>query len=181
MTMTDDASKNAATRNDDAAARRRQLAITFFPMFIATLSLITSVYNGYLNNKFVVMIQGGLSRSEYMRTCRDAIDAYFQVKYRSGVVTRAAVSDPNASAANGRDMVEAGNAVARFGALATYLANLRDESIRERYTHLYWKLERYAALAPSKDKTERDKLIGEADAIFYDLNNDCVAAAKRQQ
>lgn len=180
MIVAADKEKNADKRDEDAAAKRRQLAITFFPMFIATLSLITSVYNGYLNNKFVVMIQGGLSRSEYMRTCRDAIDAYFQVKYRTGVVTRAAASDSNAAAANARDMIEAGNAVAKFGALATYLANLRDESVRERYTHLYWKLERYAALAASPDKTERDKLIGEADAIFYDLNNDCVATAQRQ-
>lgn len=160
---------------------RRQIMITFFPMFIAALSLLTSVYNGYLNNKFVVMIQGGLSRSEYMRTCRDTIDAYFQVKYRAGVVTRAAAAnDPTAGAPTSRDMVEAGNAVAKFGALATYLANLRDEAIRERYTHLYWKLERYVALSATPEKAERDKLLGEADAIFYDLNNDCVATAQRQ-
>lgn len=160
---------------------RRQLVITFFPMFIAVLSLLTSVYNGYLNNKFVVMIQGGLSRSEYMRTCRDAIDAYFQVKYRAGVVSRAATGDPNAAAPGSRDMIEAGNAVAKFGALATYLANLRDEDVRVKYTHLYWKLEKFAALAGDANaKAERDKLIGEADAIFYELNNDCVATAKRQ-
>ena len=28
-------------------------AVVIFPMFIATLSLATSIYNGYLNNKFV--------------------------------------------------------------------------------------------------------------------------------
>lgn len=168
----------------DTGPARRQILITLFPMFIAALSLLTSIYNGYLNNRFVTMIQGGLSRSEYMRTCRDTIDAYFQVKYRAGVVTRAAAADAGAggaaaaAAATSREMIEAGNAVAKFGALATYLANLRDEAIRVRYTELYWKLERYVALAPSQDKAERDKLIGAADEIFYGLNNDCVSAAK---
>jgi hypothetical protein len=27
----------------------RTVVVTYFPMFIATLSLITSIYNGYLN------------------------------------------------------------------------------------------------------------------------------------
>ncbi len=34
-------------------ARIRAVIISYFPMFIATLSLVTSIYNGYLNNKFV--------------------------------------------------------------------------------------------------------------------------------
>lgn len=181
MSVAADAEKKLDT-TDDKRAGRRQLIITFFPMFIAVLSLITSIYNGYLNNKFVVMIQGGLSRSEYMRTCRDAIDAYFQVKYRAGVVTREVATDAAAAAPSSRDVIEAGNAVAKFGALATYLANLRDEDIRAKYTHLYWKLEKFAALAGDANaKAERDKLLDEADKTFYELNNDCVATAKMQR
>ena len=58
---------------------------TYFPMFIATLSLVTSIYNGYLNNQFVDLIQRNVGRAEYMRTCKDVIDAYFQVKFRAAV------------------------------------------------------------------------------------------------
>ncbi|MBL8565038.1 MAG: hypothetical protein JNM89_04910 [Hyphomicrobiaceae bacterium] len=166
-----------ASESGDTGKNTRQLVITFFPMVIAVLSLVTSIYNGYLNNKFVVMIQGGLSRSEYARTCRDTIDAYFQVKYRAGVVARAAASGE--TAAGSRDMIEAGNAVAKFGALATYLANLRNEDVRAQYTELYWKLEKFVAFAPTPARQEeRDRLIAEADEVFYVLNNDCVASAK---
>ena len=64
----------------------RAAVTTYFPMFIAVLSLITSIYNGYLNNKFVSIIQGNLGRAEHMRTCKEIIDAYFQVKFRTGLI-----------------------------------------------------------------------------------------------
>jgi hypothetical protein len=40
-------------------------------MFIATLSLVTSIYNGYLNGKFVDFIQRNAGRTEYLRTCKE--------------------------------------------------------------------------------------------------------------
>ncbi len=43
----------------------RTAVVTYFPMFIATLSLITSIYNGYLNNRFVDIIQRNIARGEY--------------------------------------------------------------------------------------------------------------------
>ena len=64
----------------------RTAVTAYFPMFIAVLSLLTSIYNGYLNNKFVNIIQGNLGRAEHMRTCKEIIDAYFQVKFRAGLV-----------------------------------------------------------------------------------------------
>src|SRR5947209_19280228 len=100
----------------------RAVAITFFPMFIATLSLVTSIYNGYLNNKFVDLIQRNLGRAEYMRTCKEIIDAYFQVKFRAGIVSEqsASVSTPAGSSSA---EIDAANAVNKFAALGTYLAN----------------------------------------------------------
>ena len=68
--------------------RVRAILLSYFPMFIATLSLVTSIYNGYLNNLFVDLIQRNVGRTEYMRTCKDVIDAYFQVKFRAAVVSR---------------------------------------------------------------------------------------------
>ncbi len=64
-------------------ARIRAVIISYFPMFIATLSLVTSIYNGYLNNKFVDIVQNNVTRVEYMKTCKEIIDAYFQVKFRA--------------------------------------------------------------------------------------------------
>ena len=58
---------------------------TYFPMFIAALSLCTSIYNGYLNNKFVDLIQNNTARVETLRTCKEVIEAYFQVKFKAGL------------------------------------------------------------------------------------------------
>src|SRR5262245_61029222 len=102
--------------------RIRAILITYFPMFIATLSLVTSIYNGYLNNLFVNLIQRNVGRTEYMRTCKDVIDAYFQVKFRASVVSR---NRDNARAGSATpsgqmppeqmtpDQIEAANAVAK--------------------------------------------------------------------
>src|SRR3954468_401655 len=116
----------------------RTAVVTYFPMFIAVLSLVTSIYNGYLNGKFVDIIQRNFGRAEYMRTCKEIIDAYFQVKFRAGLIgERAAGSVERTSATtDGR------NAVMRFAALGTYLANLRDEANRARYTELTHLLEK---------------------------------------
>jgi hypothetical protein len=67
--------------------RIQAVVMTYFPMFIAALSLCTSIYNGYLNNKFVDLIQNNTARVESLRTCKEIIDAYFQVKFRVGVIS----------------------------------------------------------------------------------------------
>ena len=64
----------------------RTAVLTYFPMFIAVLSLVTSMYNGYLNDKMVDIIHKTLGRSEYLRTCKEIIDAYFQVKFQARLV-----------------------------------------------------------------------------------------------
>src|SRR5712692_7344363 len=115
----------------DGESRLRIVLISYFPMFIATLSLCTLIFNGYLNMKFLDFIQRNTGRVEYMRTCKEIIDSYFQVKFRAGVI--------NADAAAGvasREDIDGMNAVNKFAALATYLANLRDDAIRKQYTEL---------------------------------------------
>lgn len=179
MSAADQGPGNAADKRESPW---RAIIIALFPMVIAVLSLVTSIYNGYLNNKFVALIQGNLGRSEYMRTCRDVIDAYFQVKYRADVLRAATKTtgvgggtDTAAAATSAR--IEAGHAVARFGALATYLANLRDEEIRARYSQLYAHLNQYVGSASAGEDSERAKLLSEADASFAKLNDDCVKSA----
>jgi hypothetical protein len=146
-------------------SKLRAAIIVFFPMFIATLSLVTSIYNGYLNNKFVTLIQGNIGRIEYMRTCRDIIDVYFQVKFRADLLRSGA-----------GDRTEAMNAVSKFGALGTYLANLRDDEIRLQYTNLTGELEKAVKQAGSTQAATRD-LFSAADGMFQKLNDDCIKSA----
>lgn len=157
-----------------AESRWRTAVIAFFPMFIATLSLLTSIYNGYLNGKFVDIIQGNLGRAEYMRTCKEIIDAYFQVKFKAGL----AAGNANAGGAASPQQVDALNAVNHFAALGTYLANLRDDTRRERYSELSRELQRIVREAPRAAPGEIEKLFEPADRLFAVMNDDCVRSAK---
>jgi hypothetical protein len=158
--------------------RIKTVLVTFFPMFIATLSLLTAIFNGYLNNKFIDIIQRNVGRTEYMRTCKEAIDAYFQVKFRAGVVAAAAGGTGVGPSAPSAVDVEAGNAVAKFAALGTYLANLRDDAIRRRYTELSRQLEQAVGASRRTAPADLPKLFEPADALFAGLNDDCVKSAQ---
>jgi hypothetical protein len=151
----------------------RSVLVIYFPMFIATLSLVTSIYNGYLNGKFIDIIQSNLPRAEYMRTCKEIIDAYFQVKFRAGLLHASAQRGAVAPA----EETEAKNAVNKFAALGTYLANLRDEAARARYTELSEHLEKIVSEA-AKPAADLDRLFEPADALFGEMNADCVKSAK---
>lgn len=154
----------------------RSAIVTYFPMVIAVLSLVTSIYNGWLNNKFVGIIQGNIGRVEYMRTCKEIIDAYFQVKFRAGVVS----ANGQAGATAGADLVEADNAVAKFAALGTYLANLREDAVREKYTELSRDLSQAVRDARRTPAVEMDKLFVPSDRIFTQMNDDCIKRAQQQ-
>ncbi len=165
----------------DREIRVRTALITYFPMFIATLSLVTAIYNGYLNGKFIDIIQQNLGRGESLRTCKEVIDAYFQLKFRTGIVSEhgerervAGVTVPGATTAQ----VEAMNAVNRIGALGTYLANIRDDASRERYTQLTRELEKVVKEAPALTPAALAKRFELADTLFDGMNADCIRTAK---
>jgi len=163
----------------ESDGKLRVLLITFFPMLIATLSLVTSIFNGYLNNKFVDLIQRNFGRAEYMRTCKETIDAYFQVKFKAGLVSANGEQARTGSAAiSSVERIDAEAAVNKFAALGTYLANLRDEAIRVRYTELVRGLEKAVADASQTPPAELTRLFDGPDRIFAELNNDCVKSAK---
>jgi hypothetical protein len=141
----------------------------YFSLFVAGLSLLTSFYQGYLNTKFVDIVQRNVVRGEYMRTCKDIIDAYFQIKLRVRLLgTGADVSTREA---------EALNAVSHFGALGTYLANLQGEEARARYTRLTQTLSKVVEDARNTPLAGIDALFAEADELFTGMNNDCVRTA----
>jgi hypothetical protein len=156
--------------SDTTESRVRTIMLGYFPMFIATLSLVTSIYNGYLNSRFVDFIQRNAGRTEYLRTCKEIIDAYFQIKVRVAAVNGA--GDKTAAQS------EAANAVAKFGALGTYLANLRDEPTRQRYTQLTLDLEKLSAEAGRLSPAELGKRYEAPDRAFYEMNSDCIKSAK---
>lgn len=158
----------------EGETRTRRLLITYFPMFIATLSLCTSIFNGYLNLKFIDFIQRNTGRVEYMRTCKDIIDAYFQIKFRAGVVNANAA----VSGAGSRDEIDGMNAVNKFAALGTYLANLRDDAIRKQYTELAAELGKIMTNAKRTPPGDFAGLFVAADQMFLGLNNDCVRFAQ---
>jgi hypothetical protein len=152
--------------------------VTFFPMFIATLSLVTAIYNGYLNGKFVDIIQRNVGRTEYMRTCKETIDAYFQVKFRAGVAAQTAGATGASAISPSAADVDAANAVAKFAALGTYLANLREEPIRRQYTELSKHLERAVYEAKRTQPADVPKVFEASDRLFAGLNDDCVKSAQ---
>jgi hypothetical protein len=112
----------------------RTAVITYFPMFIAVLLLVTSNYNGYLNNKFVDFIQHNLARAESLRTCKEILEAHAQVDLRaknlSQVGQRSGDAADLTAARNDAD-----NALIKYVSLATYLANLLPEARAIRFVH----------------------------------------------
>ena len=152
----------------------RAVLFSYFPMFIATLSLLASMYNGYLNSKFVDLVQRNVGRVEYMRTCKEIIEAYFQVKMRVG--TLHAVGER--AGAPSVEQLEAASAVAKLAALGTYLANLRDETIRVSYTDLSVQVEELARDARRMSASDMARRLESTDRLFNEMNDDCVKSAK---
>jgi len=106
----------------DRESRLRTVLMSYFPMFIATLSLCTSIFNGYLNSKFLDFIQRNTVRVEYMRTCKEIIDAYFQVKVKAGAINANAARQGTGGAevrGIANDEMDGASAVNKFAALGT--------------------------------------------------------------
>jgi hypothetical protein len=158
-------------------SRVRTAIVVYFPMFIAALSLITSMYNGYLNNKFIDFIQHNLSRSESLRTCKEILEARAEVQFKAKILSQASGQARQGGAANlsaARNDAEA--ALIKYISLATYLANLHPDA-RERYTNLSAEMEKIVGdasqLAPG-DVTGRFE---KTNQMFTAMNDDCVRMA----
>lgn len=119
-------------------------------------------------------IQRNAGRTEYLRTCKEIIDAYFQIKVRIAAVNAAGGRTAASISAQG----EAAMAVAKFGALGTYLANLRDEPTRQRCTQVTTDLEKLARDAVRFSEGELSKRYEVADREFTAMNLDCIKSAK---
>ena len=90
-----------------------------------------------------------------------------------------AVNAAGAQAAAGSPArTEASVAVAKFGALGTYLANLRDEDTRERYTQLSSDLKTLSNEAARLSAADLNKRYEVPDSEFTGMNSDCIKSAK---
>ena len=157
----------------------RAVLLGYFPMFIATLSLVTAIYNGYLNGKLVDLIQRNLGRGEYLRTCKEILEAHAQVGFRAKILSQ---TGQRARTGNPVDMTaarnEADSALIKYISLATYLANLQPDA-RERYTHLSIELEKILNEAPQLTLGDLNKRFEQTDQMFTGMNDDCVKMAKQ--
>jgi hypothetical protein len=151
-----------------------------FSLLLATMSLAAAFYQNYIYTQLINITQRNVTRAEYIRTCKEVIDAYFQVKLKSGLIARAAEREraPNANGSAGMLELDAANAVSRFAALGTYLANFQNEDKRVEYTQLSWTLEKILMAAPNTPPGEVSKLFEPADKLFATMNDDCVRTAK---
>jgi hypothetical protein len=73
-------------------SRLSAVLLTYFPMFIATLSLCGSILHAYLFTRSIDAAQRNVARGEYLRTCKDLIDGYFQAKLKISVVAARAAA-----------------------------------------------------------------------------------------
>ena len=162
----------------EGESKVRTAVVVYFPMFIAALSLVTSMYNGYLNNKFVDFIQGNLSRAESLRTCKDILEAHAQVQFRAKILSQ---TGARARQGGSADLTAARNdadaALIKYISLATYLANLHPDA-RDRYTNLSVALERIVDDAPQLSPDDVIKRFEKTDPMFTAMNDDCVRLAK---
>jgi hypothetical protein len=149
-------------------------------MLLAMMSLGAALFQNYIYIRQLEVMQRDVGRAEHIRTCKDVIETYFQVKLKVGLIARTAEREGMGSASGAGSMleIEAANSISRFAALGTYLANFHSEDTRYQYTQLSWTLEKVLAVAPNTPSGDVGKLFEPADKLFAAMNDDCVRSAK---
>ncbi len=104
--------------DEKPAAQSNSNIFGYISFFVAALSLVATIYQSYLNTRYVELIQTSVARAETARTCKDLIDAYFQIKFKTSaspprLSARKIRIAPSVIAASS----EALNSVSRFAAL----------------------------------------------------------------
>ncbi len=156
--------------DDPAAGMRATLSVlSIVSLGIAVLSLVSSFFQSWNYARNIEAVQRNVLRAESLRTCRDIIDVFFQFRLKADEVN--ASSTPS---------MELKPLVYKFGALATHLANFREEAVRERYTQLNWEMLAVADKAALDGPAQYQAHFARLDAAFTALNDDCAKAAQRQ-
>jgi hypothetical protein len=156
--------------------RDRSPLLASLSIGLAMITVSAAVYQNYIYTRLLDTNQRNVARAEYSRTCRDVIEAYFQVKLKVGLIL--AERGGAANSLPGMFEAEAANAVSRIGAYGTYLANFRDDDVRYQYTQLTLELQRIVLTARAGGERDLDKLFAKADELFARMNDDCVKTAR---
>jgi hypothetical protein len=140
--------------------------LPYLSLVVAGLSLGSSMFQGYSYTRQLDIAQRNVIRGEYLRTCRDIIDAYFQIKMRSYAMNEAV-----GTSGRGPEAVDPliqrhlpRQFPRRPGARALHAAVL------EAAGHCPRNLQ-----APRADF---DKAYAEADVMFGEVNEDCAKTAR---
>ncbi|WP_164256236.1 hypothetical protein, partial [Stenotrophomonas maltophilia] len=64
-------------------------ALPVVSLCLAGLSLGVAAYQSYSHGRSLEIVQRNVIRAEYLRTCREIIDAYFQIKMRAYAMNEA--------------------------------------------------------------------------------------------
>lgn len=167
-----------AESKDSGGSKGNTNIFAYISFFVAALSLFATMYQAYLNTRYVELIQTSVLRGETARVCKDLIDVYFQIKFRTEAVAQAFEREKNPNMPSViAESSEARNAVSRFGAYGTYLANFQGEEKRQQYTMLARELQRIVDVAHKTSVADPAKLFEKADEMFVAMNNDCVRSA----
>ena len=157
--------------SDSANAPKPRLTAMHISVFVAAASLCTALYQGYLNTRAVGVFSRDVTHRETMRACRETVEFFMDAKRR---IQRIGEAPGAYSAREQADIVfEARRAVARYAAVATYLANFSAEARRARYTEITQNLEAMISAATTGGKPASFEPV---DQKFYMLNEDCVAS-----
>lgn len=152
--------------------------LPYMSLVVAGLSLGTSMFQGYSYTRQLDVAQRNVIRGEYLRTCRDIIDAYFQIKMRAYAMNETMAKQDGSGSIDPLVQREAEASVFRFGALGTFLANFRDDRVRERYTQLSAKLFAIARDSYRAPRADFDRAYAEVDTLFAEINEDCARTAR---
>jgi hypothetical protein len=158
-----------ADRDSGQSIRSALPAISVVSLVIAVLSLGSSAFQSWNYARNIEAVQRNVLRAENLRTCRDIIDVFFLFRLRADEANMARAPS-----------MELKPLVYKFGALATHLANFREDSVRERYTKLNWEMLALSENAASLTGAEYRARFDGIDAEFARLNDDCAKAAHRE-
>lgn len=144
----------------------------------AGLTLGVSAYQSYAHMRNLELMQQSQLRGEVLRTCREIIDVYYLLRLRVGQINTSLTARTSGVRLEETPAgMEAASLLAKFGALATLIANFGDPSVRARYTNLTAELQGIIKDASTLATADFDKRYEPADKLFAVTNDDCARMA----
>ena len=163
--------------NDKQSAQplRHLLSLPTLSLLVASLSLASSISQNFAYQRSIESVQRNVLRSDNLRTCREIIEVFFAYRVKAEEANRRGAARVEEAEQNRRELKAL---AARFGAIATHLANFTPQAMRARYTALFNQLNTLGDTAAALPPEAFARALGEADAAFNSLNEDCVSTTQ---